>query len=75
MISKSNRKKAEKKENPFEPKGAAGALYTMLHDRVCTRGPQWANPQMQRLGWSVSEGGISRPAGPGICRQANTERQ
>lgn len=27
--------KAEKKENPFEPKGLAGSVYVMLHDMVC----------------------------------------
>lgn len=27
--------KKEKKQNPFEPKGLAGTIYTMLHDMVC----------------------------------------
>ncbi|MBQ6159735.1 MAG: signal peptidase I [Oscillospiraceae bacterium] len=35
MRPNENRKKAEKKPNPFEPKGVAGTLYTMLHDMVC----------------------------------------
>lgn len=29
------KKKPEKKDNPFEPKGFAGTVYVMLHDMVC----------------------------------------